>query len=180
MAAGGDAPSLIVVGRLGGVHGVRGEWRCFPETDFPDRLRPGRRVALRGPEEGRPPRWTALRGVRAAGRGGALLVCVEGIETPEAARPFSGGTLAVEAADLPPLPAGHYYHHQLVGLAVVDAAGRPVGTLSAVLQTGANDVFAVRRPDGRQVLIPAIRAAVAAIDLGAATVRLRDMAGLLD
>ncbi len=180
MPAGGEAPSLIVVGRLGGVHGVRGEWRCFPETDFPERLRPGRRVALCGPGPDRPPLWTALRGVRPAGRDGALLVSVEGVDAPEAARPFAGGTLAVDAADLPSLPAGQYYHHQLVGLAVLRADGRPLGILARVLQTGANDVFGVRRPDGREVLVPAIRDAVAAIDLAAGTVRLRDLPGLLD
>jgi 16S rRNA processing protein RimM len=173
-------PELIVVARLGGVHGLHGEWRCFPETDFPERLRPGRPVAVRAADGVRAPLWTALRAVRAGGPGGALLVCVRGIGDPEAARPFAGGTLAVDPAGLPPLPPGRYYHHQLVGLAVVAADGRAVGTVRRVLQTGANDVFAVRRPDGREVLVPAIRDAVAAIDLAAGTMRLTDLPGLLD
>lgn len=176
-ARAGGAPDLIVVGRLGGPHGLGGEMRLVPETDFPERLRPGRRVAL-CPDQGEP-LWTKIRGVRPL-KGSTLLLAAVGVDTPEAARRFLGGTLRVAAADLPPLPPGTYYHHQLVGLTVLAPDGAVVGRLTEVLPTGANDVYVVARPVGRPVLIPAIRDAVEAIDLAAGTVRLRPLAGLLD
>jgi 16S rRNA processing protein RimM len=175
---GGSAPpERIVVGRLGGPHGVRGEMRLFPETDFPERLRAGRRVLV-CPRAG-PPFPTEIRSAR-PGPGGVWLLAVHGVDSPEAARRFAGGTLCVSAADLPPLPEGHYYHHQLVGLTVLRPDGRPLGRLAEILHTGANDVFGVRTAEGGTVLVPATRDAVAAIDLEAGVVRLRDLPGLLE
>ena len=176
MTAAGPS-DLIVVGRLGAPHGVAGQLRLFPETDFPERLRPGRAVAL-CPVTGAPV-WTRIRTVRPL-RGEALVLAVEGLDGPEAAAAFRGGTLAVAAGDLPALPAGHYYHHQLVGLAVLGPDGATVGRLAEVLLTGANDVYLVVRPGGGQVLVPAIRDAVAGIDLAAGCMRLKDLPGLLE
>ncbi len=173
---GGD-DGLVVIGVLGATHGVLGEWRFFPETDFPERLRSGRRIALCPPGAG-PPVWTRLRRVRPAGS--LLLLAAEGVATVEAARAFVGGRVAVAAADLPPLPEGHFYHHQVVGLTVVRPDGRPLGRLTSVLATGANDVYVVRRPSGAEVLVPATRGAVEAIDVTGGVLRLRDLPGLLD
>lgn len=152
-------------------------WRFFPETDFPQRLRPGRAVGLT-PAAGRPVAWTRLRQVTRAGKGWA--VGTDGIASRAEAEPFSGGLLVVRTADLPPLPAGEYYHHQLIGLVVRAADGGVVGRVEKILKTGANDVLVVRRPDGREALVPVVRAAVAALDPEAGEVRLADLPGLLD
>jgi 16S rRNA processing protein RimM len=166
-----------VIGRLGAPRGLDGSWRFVPETDFPERLRPGRAVGLR-PEGDGPVRWTVLRQVVRAGRGWS--VAMRDIASREAALPFQGGLVVVRPADLPPLPPGEYYHHQLVGLTVRRADGRVLGRLERVLQTGANDVFVVRRADGREALIPAVRAAVASMCSEEGEVRLTDLPGLLD
>lgn len=177
-----DAPRTgdsvrIVIGRIGAPHGLRGEMRLFPETDFPERLRRGRRVLL-CPVTGAVAA-TRIEAVRAMGER-ALLLSVLGVTTPDAARVYADGTLCVAAEDLPPLPEGQYYHHQLVGLMVVAADGQNIGRLDEVLVTGANDVYVVVRPDGRSILVPAIRDAVAAIDLRAGILRLGNLPGLLE
>jgi len=178
-AGGGVAPAgedLIIVARLGAPHGLRGELRLFPETDFPERLLAGRPVAVRGASG--VPVWSALSRVRPLG--GHLVAGLAGVRSREAAQAIVGATLSVAAADLPPLPEGRYYHHQVVGLAVVAADGRSLGRLAAIRQTGANDVYVVALADGGEALIPAIRDAVAAIDVAAGQLRLRDLPGLLD
>lgn len=168
---------MITIGRLGGPHGLRGELRFFPDTDFPERLVRGRRVAA-CPGAGEPV-WTEIDGVRPLG-GRGFVVALTGLRSREAAEPYAGGRLCVRAADLPRLPDGQYYHHQLIGLEVVRADGRVLGRLADVRQTGANDVFVVSRPKGADALIPAILDAVAQIDLASGRVRLRRLPGLLD
>ncbi len=168
----------IVLGWLGAVHGLRGAFRFFPETDFPERLRAGRAVSL-VPAAGGPALATRIE--RAQPMGARLwLLSVRGVDSPAVAQPFVGGSVCVAAADLPPLPPGQFYHHQLVGLTVLDASGATVGRLAEVQAAPANDIYVVRRPDGRQVLVPAVRVAVAAIDLASGVVRLADLPGLLD
>ncbi|MBX6394541.1 MAG: 16S rRNA processing protein RimM, partial [Alicyclobacillaceae bacterium] len=64
--------------------------------------------------------------------------------------------LKVPESELVPLPEGTYYIHQLVGCEVVDEEGVRLGELAEVLQPGANDVYVVRRPGRRDLLLPAI------------------------
>ena len=169
-----DAQWVVVAG-LGAPHGLRGEVRLFPETDFPERLEAGRAVTV-WPPAGAP--WASrVRSVRVTGR--QCLVCLEGIDSRAGATGLTGGTLRVPVRSLPPLPAGHFYHHELVGRTVLRPDGRPLGRLSRVERTGANDVYVVDRPDGRQVFVPAIRSAVEDIVHGDGLVRLRDLPGLL-
>ena len=60
-----------------------------------------------------------------------------------------------------------------MGLTVYDEEGHELGTVENVLKTGSNDVYVVRAEDGREILIPALRAVVLAIDVpgGRMTVR---------
>ena len=62
------------------------------------------------------------------------------------------------------LPSGEYYQFQLLGLSVQTKEGNPLGTLSAVLQTGSNDVYVVES-EGNELLIPAIEEVIIEVDL---------------
>ncbi len=176
--AGAEADPGIVIGWLGAAHGLQGALRFIPETDFPERLKPGRPVRLQPPDGG-PALATRIARVQPL-RGRVWVLAVDGVETPEAARRFVGGMVSVSRADLPPLPPGRFYHHELVGLEVRDASDAPVGRLVEVVAAPAHDVYVVRRSDGRPVLVPAVHAAVAAIDVQAGVLRLKDLPGLLD
>jgi len=71
----------------------------------------------------------------------------------------------VKAADLPRLPEGQYYHHQLLGLSVVDETGQVLGELAEILETGANDVYLVKTPLGKELLLPAIEDVILGVPL---------------
>lgn len=167
---------MIVVATLGAPHGVRGELRLRPETDYPERLRVGRAVSVcaASDDEGTRALASEITGIR-KGSGGHFLVRLRGIETRDAASAYVGGTLRVAVKDLPPLAPGQYYHHELVGLRVVDAAHVVVGVVEEVLRTPAHDVFVVRGESGER-LVPATRQSVAVIDLAAGEMRLSDLA----
>lgn len=140
-------PVFLAVGKLRRPHGVRGEMLMEVLTDFPDRLQVGVEVYA-GPEH-RPLR---LRGVRPHREG--LLVSFDEYFTPESAGELRNQLLYIGEANLPPLPAGEFYHHQVVGLRVVDQAGRLLGSVTGILETGANDVLVVRSETGPEMLIP--------------------------
>ena len=69
------------------------------------------------------------------------------------------------AGNFPRLPQGEYYHHQLLGLQVINKEGQLLGTLVEILETGANDVYVVKGESGEEVLLPAIDGVVVGIDL---------------
>lgn len=141
-------------------------------TDFPERLKPGVQLYI-GPQR----RPVQLRSRRPHPRG--ALVAFEGIDNREQSGELRNQFVLVRADDRPPLPEGEYYHHQLIGLQVVDEQGSIVGELMEILQTGANDVYVVRLPAGGELLIPAIDSVILSVDLERTEIRVQLPPGLL-
>jgi 16S rRNA processing protein RimM len=159
------------VGRLRRAHGVRGEMQMDVLTDFPERLKPGLR--LFAGEDRLPLR---LRQVRWHDR--AMLIAFEEIRTPEQVAGLRNQILYVSASNLPPLEEDEYYHHQVLGLRVVDEAGRALGTLVEILETGANDVYVIRPERGQDILLPAIEETILAVSLETGEMRVHLLPGL--
>ena len=98
----------------------------------------------------------------------------------EDAMPYKGGDLLIDRDQAIPLGEGEYYIADLIDLKVQTEDGTVLGVLQDVMETGANDVYIVGRPDGKDLLIPAIPDCILDIDLqeGVITVHLLD--GLLN
>ena len=153
----------LAVARILGAKGLRGTLRVEPLTDWPEHLDVDAEVFLEGE--------TASRRITATERGGRLsAIGLEGIDTREAAERLVGRYLEVGAR---PLPAGTFYWHQLVGLRVQDEAGVALGTVAEVFRAGENEVYRVVRPDGPELLLPAIRDVVRQIDANAGVMVVR-------
>jgi 16S rRNA processing protein RimM len=161
----------LVVGFLRRPHGVRGEIIMDLHTDFPERFRDGRKLFV---GEGHRPH--TLESTRSRGNG--LLVKFRGIDTPEDAGLFRNQWLYVKASEVPPLPEGQIYQHELFGMSVIDEANQPLGTLSEIITTGANDVYVVTRDSGKELLLPAIPSVILDIDAGRRLIRVHLLEGL--
>lgn len=139
-------------------HGLRGEMLVSIETDFPERIQKGAKLLV---GEDHTPLTIASRRTH----GDGLLLAFEGHPDKESVAVFRNQPLSVPVADLPPLPSGQYYQHQLLGMQVVDEAGTPLGILAQILDTSANDVYLVRDDNGAELLLPAIRDVIRSVDL---------------
>lgn len=159
-------PVFIAVGYLRRPHGIHGEIIMDVLTDFPERMRPNRLVYLGDRHE-------AIRLASVRWHGQAMLVSFRDIDTPEAVGRYRNTQVFVKADELPPLPKDEYYHHQLLELSVVDEQGQRIGILEEILETGANDVYVVRTPEGNEVLIPAIEGVVLEVDLARGEMKVR-------
>ena len=152
-----DEPAFVLVGKLQGVHGISGEIAMRVDTDFPERIRRGRKLYL--DEEHQP-----VKVQRTRWKGKLLLLKLVGFDTPEDVAEFTNKWVFVNVDDIPPLPDGEYYHHQLIGLKVFEDS-ECLGTLVSILQTGANDVYILEDAEGKELLIPAIPDVVKNVDL---------------
>jgi len=142
------------IGRVLKAHGVRGAVRVELLTDFLDRFAPGQEVLVAG---------RRLKVARSEEVDGSMLVTFEGIDDRTAAEPLAGAYCTVPLAQARALPAGQYYHFQLVGLTVIDTRGaRELGKVAEVLTYAANDVLRVTDGD-HETLIPMIRSVVRSI-----------------
>ncbi len=162
-------PEFLLVGILRRPHGVKGEMLMAVLTDFPERLTPETTLYLG--EDHEPHSLTSRRH-----HNDGLLVRFDDHQRREDVETWSNTNVYVPAADRPPLPEGEYYLHQLVGLRVVTDEGETLGELTEALETGANLVYVVRTPEGKEVLLPAIDEVVLKVDVpgGQMTVHLLD------
>jgi 16S rRNA processing protein RimM len=76
-----------------------------------------------------------------------------------------GVVVRIDRSQAAPLGEDEYYQFEILGLQVVDEAGNVLGRVIEILETGANDVYVVQRPDGSELLLPAIRSVILAVDL---------------
>jgi 16S rRNA processing protein RimM len=96
---------------------------------------------------------------------GQLLLALDGITTPEQATAFTGQPVRLPAAALRPLEAGEYFVYQLLGLVVEAERGERIGTVTDLIETGANDVLVVTPGDGTpDLLLPMIPAVILDVD----------------
>ncbi|GGJ07924.1 ribosome maturation factor RimM [Alicyclobacillus cellulosilyticus] len=169
----------FTVGVITSTHGLRGEVKVYPRTDFPElRFRPGSLLYLRKPGQ-TPVRELTVRSARP--HKNLWLVGFSGLPTIHDVESFRGMELCVHERQLPELPEGTYYIHQLVGLRVVTENGEELGTLSEVLTPGANDVYVVRAPGRkRDILLPAIADCIRTVDLDRGLMVVRLLPGLID
>ena len=177
-----DRDQLLLIGLVGKPHGVRGEVKVRPETDDPERYVDLERVWIGARPETATER--ALDGVRFQYPKGRTVVLLgfEGVDTVEAVEAFRGLSVYALQTDLPPLDDGEVYVHDLIGLAVWDvdeddAARTQIGTVRDVYE-GAQLLYAIRRADGSEVLLPDVDAFVAQIDLEGQRLLIRPPEGL--
>ncbi len=168
------------MGRVGRPHGLQGEVTVEVRTD-----EPGRRFADGAVLRAEPPAGSAspLRALSVAGsrwHSGTLLVRFEELPDRNAAE-AARGILLLAAVDVDESPEDpeEFYAHQLVGLAAYDEQGAHLGEVSAVVRGGAQDLLTVRTPDGREALVPFVKALVPELDVTGGRVVIADRPGLV-
>ncbi len=164
-----DEPT-VVVGKVTKAHGLGGEVTVLPLTDNPHRFASGNVVYL---EEGR-----ALTIRASRDNGTRLLVTFAGVEDRTSAEGLRGSLLVVPRSDLPPLPEGTYWPHELEGCEVVTESGRVVGAITDVVANPANDIWITTGPDGEEILLPAIRQVIAEVDIAGGRVLVHEVPGI--
>ena len=166
----------VVVGRIGRSHGIRGEVSVDPRTDEPaERFANG--AAVRA--DGRHPQRLTIKSVRP--HSGRLLVAFHEVVDRTQADTLLGTTLSAEvAADQMPADPEEFYDRQLVGLEVHLAEGGRAGDVVGVVHSPLQDLLTIRRPDGREVMIPFVAELVPQVDLVVGIVQVTDRPGLLD
>jgi 16S rRNA processing protein RimM len=167
----------MAVGQIAGVHGLRGEVKVEPHTDFPERFKPGLILAM-GDER------TQIEIATVRPHKGLMLIRFVGVKRREDAEALRGGWLFVNESDAIELDEGIYWIHDLVGLTVQSSSGKTYGTITDILSTGANDVYIVRTEapfnKGKDLLVPAIADVVQRVDIDAGLMSIDLPPGLVE
>ena len=166
---------MVLVGRIARAHGNRGQVIVDPATDFADeRFRPGSVVHVR---RGESTASLTIENVRF--HRGRPIIGLAGVDTMDAAEALAGTELRVGVDALHPLPAGAFYHHDLIGCSVETPRGEPVGPVIRVDGDAAGSRLVVQGSGG-EILIPLVEGICVAVDVAARTIIVEPPEGLLD
>ena len=152
-----EADKRIIIGKIGAPHGIKGELKVTPLTDFPDRFSELKQVYA-GDE------LLTVSTVRYQNQ----FVLIKFAEYPvrEEAAKLTGRHLKVDREQAVPLEEGQYYVGDIIGLEVYNEAGENLGTVTNVFPTGSNDVYVVsQQGTSKEILIPALKKVVLSISL---------------
>lgn len=153
--------SRICLGQIGAAHGTAGEVRLRSFTSDPPA------IAEYGPLETEDGRVLTIEALRPAKD--HFVARLSGIADRDAAEQLTNARLYVPRDRLPPPDdADEFYHADLVGLSVADAAGEVFGTVIAVHNFGAGDLIEVQEQDNRSThMLPFDKATVPEVDFAA-------------
>lgn len=164
---------LLQVGVITSTHGVRGEVKVFPTTDDPARFKKLKQVIL---DDGKQQIDLEIASVKFFKN--MVILKFKGIDNINDVEKYRRATLLVTRENAVPLAENEYFIADLIGLSAVSDEGEELGTITDVLQTGANDVYVVTTPQKEEILVPAIRECILAVDLDARRMQIHLLPGL--
>ena len=146
---------FLQVGVISSTHGIAGEVKVFPTTDDVKRFKKLKEVILDTGKE-------------------RMTLHINEVER------FRGKSLYVTRENAVKLQKDEYFIADMIGMRVFSTEGEELGTLTDVLQTGANDVYVVEQEGAQQLLLPAIKDCIRDIDMEQMVMTVYLMPGLRD
>jgi 16S rRNA processing protein RimM len=163
------------VGVITSTHGLKGEVKVFPTTDDPARFKKLKQALLKNGSVMKEMRITGVKFFK-----NQVILKFADHDTIESVMGYKGKELYVTRANAVKLAKDEYFIVDLIGLDVVLEDGSSLGTLTDVLETGANDVYVVQMENQKEVLIPAIGQCILDVDIEGHRMVVRLMEGMLD
>lgn len=162
------------VGIITSPHGVRGEVKVYPTTDDVRRFKRLKEIIL---DTGKERLNLEIESVKFVKQFAVLKF--KGYDNINDVEKFRQKSLLVARENAVRLKRDEYFIADLMGLKVLDEEEQEIGVLRQVIETGANDVYAIDMKDGRELLLPAIKQCVLEVDVEAGFIKIHILEGLL-
>lgn len=154
-------PQRYEIGRIVNTHGVRGDVKIYPTTDFPERF-----LGMESLTVSAHSRLVTypIKSIKPLEGKNVFLAHLEGIETMDAAKALQGFTITVAEEERVPLEENEYWLSDIIGSSVVTETGEKLGVVTEFMQTGSNDVYVIKDTKGKLQAIPAVKDVVKCVD----------------
>ena len=165
------------VGVITKTHGIKGEVKVYPTTDSPLRFNELKGVRLK--INGKTVRELKIEGVKFFK--GLVILKFKGIDDINDVEQYKGAELFIPRDEGVSLEDGEYYIADIIDMEVISDAGEKIGVIRDVLETGANDVYVVKRDDnGKDLLLPVIPECILDTDIEGNVMTVHILDGLMD
>lgn len=166
---------LFQIGIITSTHGVKGEVKVYPTTDDVKRFKRLKEVIL---DTGKEHIILEPESVKFFKQ--MVILKFKGIDSLNDVEKYRQKSIYVTRANAVKLSKDEYFVADLIGLSVYDEDNNDLGTIVDVLSTGANDVYVINLPDGRELLLPAIKQCILYVDINNNRIQVHVLEGLLE
>ena len=151
----------------------------LPLTDYPERFLDMKELVLE--QQGKPKRTLKVTMLQPYKGKGTFFLQAEGVTNRDEAEKLKNAVITVSNDERVDLPDDEYWIDDMIGLrAVEDVSGHELGTLTEIIQTGSNDVYLIKTPEGATKPIPAMKESVIGVDIENGTIIVAIPEGLWD
>ena len=164
----------IKIGKIVNAVGLKGEVKVYNYSDRLERYEELERVII----DGRP---VNIKGVRY--KGNMIILKLAGVDDRNAAEAMKDKEVFITEDDLVELPEDTFYVRDLIGLDAVkgkDANFEKFGIIEDVIQNTAQDLYKIKTLDGKEILVPAVKAFVEEVNLEEGYVKINVIEGMID
>jgi 16S rRNA processing protein RimM len=162
-----DKDGYLHIGRIVGVHGIKGYLKLYSFAESADLFSTGSQIRLQRRCGCGQPEIMTIRDFQA--HRNSCRIAFAGVDDRESAHVFIDADLFIERSALPEPEEGAWYRRDLIGLDVFGIDGAYIGRIENIFATGSNDVFVVEN-NGAETLVPAIKSVVLDVDPAAGRV----------
>ena len=162
---------MLEIGKIVNTHGIRGELKVQPWCDDPEIFDELEYVYV-GKEK-----FSVLRSRL---HKNCIILLLDSIDDINIAEKYKNRIITVEREQLGELPEGTYYIADLEGLTVKTIDGDILGIIDDIIKTGSNDVYVLKTPSKKPVLIPVIDEVVKEVNIEEGYVLVKLLEGLID
>lgn len=168
---------LFNVGKIVNTHGIRGELKILTTTDFlEDRFAKGSELLIVSADDKAPVPVTVET---ARLHKNMVIVKFKEYHNINDVEKYKGTMLKVSAERLGELEENEFYFHEVIGLEAMTEDGDKLGVVKEILTPGANDVWVIKMPNGKELLLPYIESVILDVNVREKRVTVRLMEGLL-
>ncbi len=170
-----DKANKIIIGKITTTHGLKGELKIMPLTDFPERFKAMTAVEV---DRNGVIKELTIENIRKNKE--VLIVKFQEITNMSEAELFRNSLIYINQTDIMPLPKDRYYHFQLIGLKVfAENDGTYLGTVKAIMEPGGHDILVVNNEQTEEeLLIPMVKAWVRKINTEEGYIKVEVLPGL--
>lgn len=159
----------IEFGKIVNTHGIKGEVKIYSYTDNPSNILKLKKVYIENNEY-------QVERIRLASN--MFILKLKGIDRIEDTVSIKNKEIYREVLKKEKESTDEFFVRDLIGLDVVDEEENKIGILSDVINTGANDIYIVKREAQKELLLPAIKQVVKNIDIKNKKIVVKIMEGL--
>ena len=163
---------MLKVGKIVNTHGIKGDLKVLPLTDYMERFEELDWVYIDGNDE-----RFYIKNVRYMPA--VVLLSFKGYEDINLVKRFKDKYLFIDENQRRDLPEGTYYIADIIGLDVYTTKGEYIGRVKDIIQTSSNDVYVIEGEGSREIMIPAVEEFISGICLGEGKIIIDPIEGMV-